>query len=223
MYSDFECTINYFFKNKKLLQTAFTHSSFSHEHKNVNDNERLEFLGDAVLELIISDFLYKSFSNKSEGDLTKSRAAIVCEKNLSKIARDISLGENLRLGKGESMTGGKDRDSILADGVEAVIGSIYLDGGFECARKFINDFIVKVSMTEYDTIQSMDYKTSLQEIIQQSSKIPIVYKIIDETGPDHDKTFCVEVSHDEKTLGTGEGRSKKEAEQNAAYIALNSL
>jgi len=223
MYSDFEAKINYFFGNKNLLKTAFTHSSFSNENNNITNNERLEFLGDAVLELIISDFLFNSFSKKSEGDLTKFRATIVCEKNLSKVARSMCVGEHLKLGKGEHGTGGNDRDSILADAIEAIIGAIYLDGGIECAEKFVNEFIVKVSLEEAESLLIVDYKTSLQEVIQQNSKIPVVYKIIDESGPDHNKKFTVSVSHNDKILGTGEGRNKKEAEQSSAYVALNNL
>lgn len=221
--NDFEKNINYFFKNKEFLTQALTHSSYANEHKlnKLNDNERLEFLGDAILEFVISKYIYSKYVNLPEGELTKLRATIVCENSLSDFSKKIDLGKYLLLGKGEDLSGGRNRSSILADAFEAIIGAIFLDGGIECAEKHILS-------TMHDTINDVniiksDSKTRLQEIIQSYSKQPIIYTKIGEEGPDHDKLFIIEVSHDSNVLGSGTGKSKKEAEQIAASNALLTL
>ncbi len=220
-----EKTIGYSFKNREYITTALTHSSYANENRlsGYAYNERLEFLGDAVLGFIVGSYVFKHFPEIPEGELTKLRASVVCEAMLSKKARGIKLGEYLRLGKGEEMTGGRDRVSVLADAFEALIGAIYMDGGIECAEKFVlcqleNE--IKVMRTEF---KKLDSKTNLQEIIQRDSKIPLEYKIIDEKGPAHNKVFSASVSHGGKVLGVGSGASKKEAEQAAAQQALIKL
>lgn len=218
--------LNYEFKNKKLLEVALTHSSFAHESKeNLENNERLEFLGDAVLELVISSFIFERFPELPEGELTKLRASVVCEGMLAKKAREMHLGELIKLGKGEEHTGGRERDSILADAVEAIIGAVFLDGGMEleCAKKFIINIMGDSVIEMRKNFKMNDCKTYLQEIIQSRSKEPIEYNIIEETGPAHDKFFVVEVIHSGKILGKGTGKNKKEAEQNAAYNAVNKI
>lgn len=218
----FQAHIDYKFNNKAFLIEALTHSSYANEHKRdkLKDNERLEFLGDAVLDLVVSDFLYKEHQDLSEGNLSKLRASIVCEAFLLKAAKQINLGEFLLLGKGEEMTGGRERTSVLADAFEAIIGAIYMDSSLEDARRFINKFIISFMDSLSDTKRIEDYKTHLQEIIQRDSKKPLSYSVINEKGPDHDKFFEVEVRHDGRVLGVGSGRTKKEAEQKAAYVAL---
>ena len=220
--NDFERLLGYSFKDKDLLWTSFTHSSYAYENA-VESNERLEFLGDAALELASSQHLYKCFPKLSEGELTKLRAAAVCEPSLASIARRLGIGERLLLGKGEAATGGRERDSILSDALEAVIGAAFLDGGLQCVcdivERLLGDYITEL----HSTRGFGDYKTSLQEILQRGSKEPIVYKIIGEQGPDHSKVFAAEVRHGQKTLGTGSGKSKKEAEQQAALAALEGL
>lgn len=220
---NFEKTINYNFKNKQLLMLALSHSSFSNENKKIKheNNERLEFLGDAVLELVISDYIYNSFKDMPEGELTKLRAGIVCEPTLAKKAKLLKIGDVIFLGKGEETTGGRNRDSILADAFEAIIGAVYLDGGIVIAKKYILDLMIDEIAVLKQSFKTIDCKTHLQEIIQKTSKSPIIYNIIDEAGPDHDKVFFAEVSHEGTVLGKGSGRSKKEAEQSAANDALN--
>lgn len=221
----FENKINYKFKNEELLCLAFTHSSFANETKKGNhrNNERLEFLGDAVLEMVVSDYIYRRYPQMPEGELTKLRAGVVCEGALAKNARKLDFGNYILLGHGEEVTGGKDRDSILADSFEAVIGAIFLDGGI----KAVTDYIMSFMKSEVDEMEkefkTLDCKTCLQEVIQKTSKSPIIYNIIDEQGPDHDKIFVAEVQHNGKILGRGKGKSKKEAEQNAANDALDKL
>ncbi len=221
----FEKKINYQFNDKEKIKLAFTHSSYANEHRNTisENNERLEFLGDAVLDMIVSEYIYKKFPKMPEGELTKLRAGVVCEGSLAKIAREFEFGKYLLLGKGEECTGGRNRDSILADAFEAVIGAICLDGGIDAVGKYIMSFMEKAIDDMKINFRTLDCKTHLQEIIQKNSKNPIVYKIIDEKGPDHDKVFVAEVYHDNNTLGIGEGKSKKEAEQNAAYNALEKI
>lgn len=218
----FECVIGYTFIKQVLIVEALTHSSYANEHKydNIRDNERLEFLGDAILDLIVSEYLYKKHKTLPEGDLSKIRASIVCEASLARVAKQIQLGKFLLLGKGEEMTGGRERISILADAFEAVLGAIYLDGNFNHAKKFVHNTIIPFieSFPSHTVIE--DYKTHLQELIQKESNAPLSYVVISEEGPDHDKQFNVEVRHKDLLLGSGNGRSKKEAEQNAAYIAL---
>ncbi len=221
----FENRINYQFNDKEKIKLAFTHSSYANEHRNIisDNNERLEFLGDAVLDMIVSEYIYNKFPKMPEGELTKLRAGVVCEGSLAKIAREFEFGNYLLLGKGEESTGGRNRDSILADAFEAVIGAICLDGGIDAVGKYIMSFMEKFIDDMKISFRTLDCKTHLQEIIQKNSKNPITYKIIDEQGPDHDKIFIAEVYHNNITLGVGEGKSKKEAEQNAAYNALEKI
>lgn len=218
----FECRIGYHFNRVNLLVEALTHSSYANEHKHtrVKDNERLEFLGDAILDLVVSEYLFKKYMELPEGDLSKLRASIVCEASLARVSKTIGLGEFLLLGKGEEMTGGRERTSLLADAFEAVIGAIYLDGNFNSAKEFINKILISFIETLSESKMVIDYKTHLQELIQKESNTPLYYVVISEEGPDHDKHFSVEVQHEGIVLGKGNGRSKKEAEQNAAYIAL---
>ena len=218
----FQEVIGYHFHDEKLLRQALTHSSFANEKhlKKHSDNERLEFLGDAVLEIISSEFLYKEYPDKPEGELTKLRASIVCEPTLALCTKDIALGEYLLLGKGEDQTGGRGRKSILSDALEAVIGAIYLDGGFANAKEFIHRFILKDLENKK---LFFDSKTILQEIVQANFKEVISYHLIGEEGPDHNKTFRVAVHIGEDEYGVGEGRTKKAAEQEAAYISILKL
>ena len=212
--------IGYTFKKKILLENAITHSSYAHEsHRPEMCNERLEFLGDSVLSIVVSDYLYKTFDKFPEGKLTRIRASAVCEKTLCEFAKKINLGEYLLLSHGESGTGGRSRPSILADAFEALIAAIYLDGGIEEASKFILSFVVP-SLDRHTKAAEKDFKTHLQEVIQQNPEDKLVYSLVGECGPDHDKTFTVEVHINSNLVGTGEGRSKKDAEQAAAKEAL---
>lgn len=217
--NELEDIIGYHFNDQSLLKQALTHSSCTNEQK-INKQkhyERLEFLGDAVLELVSSEFLFSAHPEMSEGQLSKTRASMVCEPSLAFCARDIDLGKFIRLGKGEEVTGGRYRDSIISDVMEAVIGAIFLDGGMEPAKKHINKFIL--SDLENKKL-FYDSKTTLQEYAQGDLKKNLQYTTIEESGPEHDKLFTVEVSVDEKVLGKGQGRTKKAAEQQAAYEAL---
>ncbi len=212
-------TIHYHFKNPLYLEIALTHSSYANEVKHqVKYNERQEFLGDAVLSIIVSDYLFNNYT-VPEGELTKLRAAIVCEKSLDVMANKIGLGQYLRLGRGEEMTGGRTRPSIIADAFEALIAAIYLDSGIESARSFVLPFVIEMLEHE-DSLSFKDYKTILQEIIQQNPEEKLVYKLVEEKGPDHDKRFVVDVLLNSNVIGKGEGRSKKNAEQMAAKEAL---
>lgn len=220
--AELEEIIGYEFKRKGLLKQALTHSSFANEKhmKKLSDNERLEFLGDAVLEVVSSEFLFRNYSNLPEGDLTKLRASIVCEPTLATCTREIKLGKYLYLGKGENQTGGRGRKSILSDALEAVIGAIYLDGGFEPARAFIQRFI----LTDIEHKKLFyDSKTILQEIVQGNYAEPLHYVLLAEEGPDHDKSFRVAARIGDKSIGEGSGHTKKAAEQEAAYQALLTL
>jgi ribonuclease-3 len=220
-----EKTIGYVFKNKNLIQLAMTHSSYANEHKTVKKqcdcNERLEFLGDSVLSLIVSEYIFDHFGQKPEGDLTKIRASVVCSKSLSSLARNINLGSYLLLGKGEESTG-RNKATILENAFEALIAAIYLDSNNSKAdvAKIILPFIIPeinaISIAE----APMDHKTTLQQFVQASSKEKIQYVLVDEFGPDHNKTFKVEVRLNSNVIGVGEGKSKKEAEQAAAKEAL---
>lgn len=214
--------IGYQFQDETLLKQALTHSSFANEQKinKLNNYERLEFLGDAVLELVSSEFLFNENKDMPEGQLTRLRASMVCEPALAYCARDINLNTFILLGKGEEATGGRKRDSITSDVMEAVIGAIFLDGGIENAQKFIYRFVL--SDLE-DKILFMDSKTLLQEEIQKKNTAQLRYELIGETGPDHDKEFQVEAYLDDKLIGSGVGRTKKAAEQQAAYEALKKL
>ncbi len=223
MYSEFEAKIEYVFKNKELLIQALTHSSFSYENEKVKNNERLEFLGDAVLELCTSDFLYKKFNDFSEGQLTKLRASIVCEDNLAKISKQLQLGKYLRLGKGEENSNGRQRNSTLSDAFEAVIGAAYLDGGFDAAKALVHRLVTVDVNASQSIYFPNDYKTQLQEMVQQENGVPVSYKILEQFGPDHNKTFVAQVSQGNNILGKGKGKTKKEAEQQAAFEALEAL
>lgn len=215
----FEEKIGYEFKNKTYIQTALTHSSFANEHKEFNYNERLEFLGDSILGLVVSDYLFRARNDLPEGKLTRLRANVVCEESLSSVARKINLGDHLFLGKGEKTSGGSDRDSILADATEAVIAAIYLDGGFDQAKDFILSNLRDTIAKNIDGNIFRDYKTILQEIIQGNNG-KISYKLVGESGPDHDKEFEMQVKCGQDTIGIGKGKNKKEAEKEAARDAL---
>ena len=211
--------IHYQFHNITFLEVALTHSSYANEMRHqVRYNERQEFLGDAVLSIIVSDYLFNNYT-VPEGDLTKLRAALVCERSLDVMAKKIGLGDYLRLGHGEEMTGGRTRPSIIADAFEALIAAIYLDSGIESAREFVLPFVIEMLEHE-DSLSFKDYKTILQEIIQQNPEEKLVYKLVGEKGPDHDKRFVVEVLLNSNVIGKGQGRSKKTAEQMAAKEAL---
>ncbi|SCB90007.1 ribonuclease-3 [Fictibacillus enclensis] len=216
--------INLFFDNEKLLVQAFTHSSYVNEHRGrpYEDNERLEFLGDAVLELTISQFLYSKFSTMSEGELTKLRAAIVCEPSLVILANELHFGDYVQLGKGEENTGGRTRPALLADVFEAFIGALYLDKGLEAVREFL-EIHVFPRINEGAFSHVMDFKSQLQEYVQREGLGTIDYKIIQEKGPAHNREFVSEVKLNEDPFGVGYGRSKKEAEQHAAQEALEKI
>lgn len=219
---EFQNIIKYKFKKINIINEALTHSSYSNEYRNkyIRNNERLEFLGDSVLGIVVSEYIYLKYKDLPEGELTKVRANLVCEPSLADQAKSINLGKYLLLGKGEEVTGGRNRVSILADALEAIIGALYLDGGMEVASDFIlNMFANSIQLASTGNL-FRDYKTDLQELLQSKYDDKISYKVIDEIGPDHDKTFKVEVTLGKRVLGKGQGKSKKEAEQNAAKKAL---
>ncbi len=220
---ELEQMIGYRFRKKELAENALRHSSYANEHKKhqLKDNERLEFLGDAVLELISSEFLYRNYPEMREGDMTKLRASIVCEATLAQCAAQIELGSFLRLGKGEELTGGRKRGSVAADAMEALIGAVYLDGGLESAKEFVHKFI----LNDVENKQLFfDSKTILQEIVQSTYKgEQITYRLLREEGPDHDKVFVVQLFIGEKGFEEGRGRTKKSAEQQAAYRTIITL
>lgn len=221
-YALLETKIEYVFKDKDLLLNALTHTSFANEHrsKGIKDNERLEFLGDAVLELVSSEFLFKTMPDMPEGNMTKLRASLVCEPTLANDAREIGLEEFIYLGKGEEETGGRKRNSIVSDAFEALIGSIFLDGGIDNAR----DFIIKFALNDIENKRLFyDSKTILQERINIAKVGKLSYEITGETGPDHNKTYEVAAMLDDKVIGSGMGHTKKAAEQQAAYSALKKI
>ncbi len=219
-FSQFEKIIGITFQNKDLIYEALSHSSYANEKKKQRrSNERLEFLGDSVLSIVVSQFLFENYPDLPEGELTKIRAALVCEKSLHRFALQISLGDYLLLGKGEAHTGGRQRPSILADAFEAVIAAIYLDAGMEAARNHILRFIPK-NLPANRSMLYGDYKTALQEVIQKNPEEKVEYMLIHESGPDHSKTFSVDVCLNSNVIGRGTGKSKKEAEQMAAKEAL---
>lgn len=223
-FKDFQQKIGIEFQNEKLLKQAFTHSSYVNEHRRKphEDNERLEFLGDAVLELTVSKFLYIKYPMMTEGELTKLRAAVVCEPSLVKFANELSFGKLVLLGKGEEMTGGRERPALLADVFEAFIGSLYLDKGLETVVGFLEKVVFpKIDAGAFSHV--MDFKSQLQELVQRDSAGLIEYKILQEKGPAHNREFVSTVLLNGKELGTGTGRSKKEAEQHAAQMALEVL
>lgn len=212
--------LGYTFKDISLLKNALTHSSYANETRALDSsNERLEFLGDSVLSIIVSDYIYKTYKNLPEGELTKLRASLVCEKSLCGFSKQLGLGEYLLLGKGEQQNGGSNRPSILADAFEAVLAAMYLDGGMEVARKHVMRFILD-ELKHTDDEVFKDYKTYLQEVIQKNPEEQLTYVLKDEKGPDHDKLFTVEVHLNSNVIGVGEGKSKKAAEQAAAKQAL---
>ena len=212
----------YVFRNPELLKQALTHSSYANEKGlgHLGCNERLEFLGDAVLELISSDFLYHRYPELPEGDMTKTRASVVCEPTLAMCASEFGLGQYLRLGKGEDMTGGRNRNSVVSDALEALIGAIYLDGGFASAKEFVLRFVM--NDIEHKKL-FYDSKTILQEMIQGKQEEELHYVMLGEEGPDHDKTFLFSAMLGEREIGRGRGRTKKAAEQMAAYRGILSL
>lgn len=223
-FKQFQEQIGIFFRNEKLLMQAFTHSSYVNEHRKRlhEDNERLEFLGDAVLELTVSQYLFEQFPQMSEGELTKLRAAIVCEPSLVTFAHALSFGDLVLLGKGEELTGGRMRPSLLADVFEAFIGALYLDQGMEAVIQFLEKTIFpKIREGAFSHV--MDYKSQLQELVQRDGSGVLEYKILQEKGPAHNKEFVSRVSLNGEELGIGVGRSKKEAEQRAAQMALAKL
>lgn len=212
----------YQFQDASLMTTAMTHSSYANEHRDLHlqNNERLEFLGDSILGLVSADYVFHRYPHVPEGQLTKVRAAVVCEKTLYEVAKELGLDRHLLLGHGEEMGGGRERPSILADSVEAMIGAIYLDGGLEAARTFIMTFLPdKVDLAETGHA-FRDYKTALQEIVQKNRQETLAYRLSDESGPDHDKRFTVQVLLNSNIFAEGVGRSKKDAEQMAARAAL---
>ncbi|MBQ7288096.1 MAG: ribonuclease III [Clostridia bacterium] len=214
-----EKNIGYTFKNKNLLTQALSHSSYANEKKGaLGSNERLEFLGDSVLSVIVSNYIYQNFPDLPEGELTKIRAALVCEGSLCAFSKELEVGEFLLLGKGEQQNGGRMRPSILADAFEAILAAIYLDGGMEPARRHVLRFIEREIKEQHEHFA--DYKTVLQEIIQRNPEEALSYVLVGESGPDHDKTFTVNVMLNSNKIGTGTGHSKKQAEQLAAKQAL---
>lgn len=217
-----EKNIQYIFKDKELLRQALSHSSFINEmkRKGMESYERLEFLGDAVLELVTSQFLFEEYKELSEGKLTRLRASIVCEYTLSSVSEMLHLGEYVLLSKGEELTGGRNRNSILCDLFESVLGAIYLDGGMDAAKKYVHTFLL--TDIEHKSL-FYDAKTILQEMVQKDGKGVVTYEVIDEKGPDHNKSFVTEVYIDGERLASGEGTSKKNAEQLAAYRAILKL
>ncbi len=214
MTHELEEAIGYAFADKALLEQALVHSSHANEKKRVQSNERLEFLGDSVLSIVVADYLYHQAPPLPEGELTRKRAALVCEPALSEFAAQIGLGRHLKLGRGEEMSGGRGRASILSDAFEALIAAIYLDGGLEAARAFILPFV------QNGAGAGEDYKTRLQEVVQQNPEEQVRYRVAEESGPDHDKQFTVEVYINTNCVGRGRGHSKKVAEQQAACEAL---
>lgn len=223
MIKDLEAAIGYRFSNITLLQRALTHSSYANErwHDSLMSNERLEFLGDSILGMVVAEHLYRNFPDRPEGELTRMRADMVCETSLAAIAFKLKLGDHLMLGHGEEQSGGRTRPSILADAVESVIAASFLDGGMEAAEGFIRQFVLcNVPVTR---LQNKDYKTALQELVQQKKDQKLSYLLTGESGPDHDKVFTVEVSLNGNVVGQGSGSSKKRAEQDAARGAIENL
>ncbi len=217
-----ESRLQYEFRDSTLLSEALNHSSYANEHRaaQVSSNERLEFLGDSVLGFVTAEFLFKTYGRLPEGDLTRIRAALVCEQSLYEVARELELGQYLKLGKGEEAGGGRERQSILADATEAVFAAVYLDGGIDKAR----ELIYRVLLSRAPKAEERrDYKTTLQEIVQRKSGQVLTYHMVGESGPDHNKTFEFEVRLNDGCIGRGSGHSKKEAEQDAARAALEGM
>lgn len=222
---ELEKKLHYHFQNPALLSEALNHSSYANEHRaaRLSSNERLEFLGDSVLGFVTADFLFAQHPDLPEGDLTRIRAALVCEQSLYEVAQKLDLGRWLKLGRGEEAGGGRKRTSILADATEAVFAAVYLDGGIEAASALIHRVLLEAEREEAVEERRRDYKTALQELIQRQADQVLVYRMAGETGPDHDKTFLAEVLLNGAVIGAGDGHSKKEAEQAAARAALEKL
>ena len=223
MIKDLEKAIGYQFGNISLLQNALTHSSYANEryHNSLMSNERWEFLGDSILGMVVAEHLYRNFPDRPEGELTRMRADMVCERALAEVANRLSLGQHLMLGHGEERFGGRNRDSILADAVESVIAATYVDGGMDAAVSFIRKFIL--CDVPAQRLRNADYKTALQELVQQKKNQVLTYALVGESGPDHDKKFDVEVMLNGQVVGCGTGSSKKRAEQDAARAAMDKL
>lgn len=223
MIKDLEVSLGYHFHNITFLQNALTHSSYANERwrDSLASNERLEFLGDSILGMVTAEYLYKLLPDRPEGELTRIRADLVCETNLAKVARRLNLGKYLLLGHGEEQGGGRDRASILADATESVLAATYLDGGFQAAADLIHRFILTDIPTDH--LRNVDYKTKLQELVQQQKNQLIQYELTGESGPDHAKEFTVVVRLNDRVVGTGVGSSKKRAEQHAARAAIEAL
>ena len=223
MIKDLEAAIGYHFQNITLLQNALTHSSYANErwHNSLMSNERLEFLGDAILGMNVAEFLFRTFPDRPEGELTRMRADMVCEKTLAAVAEKIGLGQHLLLGHGEDRLGGRKRESILADAVESVIAACYLDGGMDAARSFIERFVL--CEVPVQKMHNVDYKPALQEKVQQKKNQVLQYALVGQSGPDHDKQFEVQVTLNGDVVGKGIGSSKKRAEQAAAKAAMEKL
>ena len=223
MIKDLETAIGYRFKNITLLQNALTHSSYANEHwhDSLRSNERLEFLGDSILGMVVAEHLYRNFADRPEGELTRMRADMVCESSLARVAEKVELGKHLLLGNGEEQGGGRNRSSILADAVESVIAASFLDGGMEAAEGIIRRFVL--CNVPVSKLKNLDYKTTLQELVQQKKNQVLSYQLVGESGPDHDKLFVVEVALNGNVVGKGTGSSKKRAEQDAARAAIETL
>ncbi len=223
MIKDLEAALGYKFHNITLLQNALTHSSYANErwHNSLLSNERLEFLGDSILGMVVAEYLYVHFQDRPEGELTRMRADMVCEASLAAIAVQLDLGKHLLLGHGEERFGGRSRASILADAVESVIAASYLDGGMEAAKGIITRFVL--CNVPVSKLQNTDYKTALQELVQQKKNQTLCYRLVGESGPDHDKVITAQVLLNDLVVGEGTGSSKKRAEQDAARTALEKL
>ena len=223
MIKDLEAAIGYHFQNITLLQNALTHSSYANErwHNSLLSNERLEFLGDSILGMVVAEYLYRNFPDRPEGELTRMRADMVCETSLAAIANRLDLGKHLLLGHGEERFGGRNRASILADAVESVIAASFLDGGMAAAEGIITRFVL--CDVPVSKLHNQDYKTALQELVQQKKNQVLCYRLIGESGPDHDKVFTAQVLLNDQVVGEGTGSSKKRAEQDAARVALEEL
>ena len=223
MIQELEKAIGYQFKNIALLENALSHSSYANErwHNSLMSNERLEFLGDSILGMTVAEHLYRNFPDRPEGELTRMRADMVCETTLASVAERIGLGQHLLLGHGEDRLGGRNRASILADAVESIIAASYLDGGMEAAKQFVDRFVLV--NVPHAKLHNRDYKTTLQELVQQKKNQTISYVLVGESGPDHDKQFVVQLLINAKVAGVGTGSSKKRAEQDAARAALEAM
>lgn len=217
--------LGYTFQDKRLLENALTHSSYANEHRgsDTHSNERLEFLGDSILGLVVADHLYRTRPDLPEGDLTRIRAALVCEQSLYEVAQKLGLGQYLKLGRGEEAGGGRERISILADATEAVFAAVYLDGGIEAASALIHRCLLDAEKEEVVEERRRDYKTELQELVQRRSNQTLQYELVSASGPDHAKVFTSRVLLNGQPIGKGQGHSKKEAEQAAAHAGLTTL